>query len=278
MALTFRSIVALVTGAAFLFACATEQAAPKKRKKSPIDPGDEWYDDEIPTEEVPIEPTYVNEDSGAFQPAPGRPATGNKDAGGPKVDGGTTNDGGVVTKTFCNAGAPIVAGDLAVVEILIASRTGSGDDGEWLEVQNTHSDCWLKLTGVTVESPRGLAQPNVATVADGTELAPLGTLIVADSADPAKNGGLAGSVFAFNAADVLKNDGDTLLIKSAGTTIDSVTYPGFSNIETGRTLSFPSDCKWTDRASWERWSLSFDSWSAGKRGTPNKANADVACF
>jgi hypothetical protein len=276
MALSFRSVVALVTGAAFLFACAAEEAATKRKKKSPIDPGDEWYDDEIPTEEVPIEPTYVNEDSGAFQPAPGRPSSGAKDAGTPKVDGGTTTDGGIVTKTFC--ATPLAAGDLAVVELLIASRTGSGDDGEWLEVQNTHADCWLKLTGVTVESPRGLAQPNVATVTDGLELAPLGTFVVADSTDPLKNGGLKGTVFAFNATDVLKNDGDSVLIKMGTTTIDTITYPGFSNLETGRTLSFPSDCKWTDRASWDRWSLSFDSWSAGKRGTPNAVNGDVACF
>jgi hypothetical protein len=272
MAPSFRSIVALVSGAAFLFACAAEEVATKKRKKSPIDPGDERYDDEVPVEEQPIEPTYVNEDNGAFQPAPGRPASGNKDGGGPKADGG------IVTKTFCNSGAPIVAGDLAVVELLIASRTGSGDDGEWLEVQNTHEDCWLKLTGVTVESPRGLAAPNIATVTDGLELAPLGSFVVADSADPAKNGGLTGSVFAWNATDVLKNDGDSVLVKVGATTVDTVTYPGFSNIETGRTLSFPSDCKWTDRASWDRWSLSFDTWAAGKRGTPNAANADVACF
>lgn len=276
MALTFRSVVALVTGAAFLFACAAEETAAKRKKKGPIDPGDEWYDDEVPTEEMPIEPTYVNEDSGAFQPAAGRPANGTKDAGGPKVDAATTNDGGVVTKNFC--AAPLAAGDLAVVEILIASRTGSGDDGEWLEVQNTHADCWLKLTGVTVESPRGLAQPNVATVTDGLELAPLASFLVADSVDPAKNGGLKGSVFAWSATDVLKNDGDSVLVKAGAVTVDTITYPGFSNIETGRTLAFPADCKWTDRSSWERWSLSFDSWSAGKRGTPGGPNADVACF
>lgn len=279
MALRLRSFVALVTGAAFLFACAAEEVASKKRKKSPVDPGDEWYDDEVPAEEQPIEPTYVNEDNGAFQPAPGRPASGNKDGGTtPKPDGGTTTDGGVVVKTYCNAGAPIVAGDLAVVELLIASRTGSGDDGEWLEVQNTHNDCWLKLTGVTVESPRGLAAPNVATVADGLELAPLGTFVIADSTDPVKNGGIKGDVFAFNATDVLKNDGDSILIKTGATTVDTITYPGFSNIETGRTLAFPADCKWSDRPTWERWSQSFDTWATGKRGTPNAANADVACF
>jgi len=275
MVLSFRTVVAFVTGAAFLLACTAAETS-KKKKKSPVDPGDEWYDDEVPSEEQPIEPAYVNEDSGAFTPAPGRPSSGQKDGGGPKVDGGTTTDGGVVVKTFCNA--PLQAGDLAVVEILIASRTGSGDDGEWLEVQNTHDNCWLKLTGVTVESPRGAAAPNIATVTDGLELAPLGSFIVADSTDAAKNGGLKGDVFAFNATDVLKNDGDTILIKSGATQIDSITYPGFSNIETGRTLAFPSDCKWSDRSSWERWSLSFDTWSTGKRGTPNAANADVACF
>lgn len=264
---SFRRTVALVSGALFLMACVTE-AAPKKKKKTPIDPGDEWYDDEVPTEEQPIEPTYVNEDSGAFG-APSRPASG--DGGRPD----TVPDGGLVTKIFC--GGALAPGDLAITELLIASRAGSGDDGEWLEIANTR-DCWLRVQGVVVESPRGQAAPNVATVEDDLELPPGGTFVVAASADPAKNHGLPGKVIAWSATDILKNDGDTVTVKIGGTVLDAVTYPTFNNLETGRALAFPQDCAWNVRSSWERWSLTFTEHAPGQRGTPNSPNADVACF
>jgi hypothetical protein len=266
--LSLRTGFVLFTGAAFLLACAADAAAPKKRKKSPVDPPDSWYDDEVPVEEQPIEPAYVNEDSGAFG-ASSRPAKNDK-------DGGTaTPDGGLVTKIFCLG--PLAAGDLVVSELLIASRAGSGDDGEWVEITSTR-DCWLRIQGVTVESPRGQAAPNVAKVEADVDLAPKGTFVVADSLDPAKNYGITGKVIAWNAADVLKNDGDTIAVKSGETVIDTVTYPTFNNLETGRSLAFPSDCAPAVRTDWKRWSLTFTDRAPGQRGTPNAANDDVACF
>lgn len=270
--MSLRSGFLLFTGAAFLLACAADAAAPKKKKKSPVDPGDEWYDDEIPTEEQPIEPAYVNEDSGAFG-ASSRPAKNDKD-GGTRLDA-SVPDGGLVTKIFCQG--PLAPGDLAVTELLIASRAGSGDDGEFVEITSTR-DCWLKIKGVTVESPRGQAAPNVATVDADLELPPHGTFVVADSLDPAKNYGIQGKVIAWNAADVLKNDGDTITVKSGTTTIDTVTYPTFGNLETGRSLAFPVDCTWNQRADWKRWSVTFTDRAPGQRGTPNAPNDDVACF
>lgn len=269
---SLRSAIALVSGAAFLLACVTEAAPGKKKKRSPVDPGDEWYDDEIPSEEMPIEPAYVNEDSGAFG-AGSRPAS--SEGGVRPVDGGVP-EGGLVTKIYCQG--PLVAGDLAIVELLISSRPGSGDDGEWLEIQSTRTDCWLKLEGVTVESPRGQAAPNIAAAPADLELPPNGTFVVASSADPAKNHGIGGKVIAWNATDVLKNDGDTVVVKSGATVIDSLTYPAFSNLETGRTLAFPEDCAWGFRSSWDRWSLTFTEHDPGQRGTPNAPNTDVACF
>jgi hypothetical protein len=131
---------------------------------------------------------------------------------------------------------------------------------------------------VAVESPRGAAAANVATITDDFELEPHGTFVVADSADPSKNHGIPGKVVAWEASDVLKNDGDTLTVKIGSIQVDTLTYPAFSNLVAGRALAFPVDCSWPDRADWERWSFTFDEFATGFKGTPNTDNADVACF
>lgn len=269
----FSCAVLMATGAAFLFACAAGETSSTKKKRTPIDPGDEFYGEEVSSEDDGLSPT-TNEDSGAFAPAPARPASGGKDAG-PVVDGGPT-DGGVVVKTYCPT--PVAAGDLVVTELMVSSRAGSADDGEWVEIQSK-KDCWLKLKGLVVESPRGAAAPNTVTIVEDFELAPKGTFVVADTADPTKNGGIPGKVFAWDTTDVLKNDGDTVTVKMGAATIDTLTYPGFSNLEAGRSIAFPSDCPATaSRTDWARWSLTFDEWKPGKKGTPNGANDDVACY
>lgn len=267
-------VIAAITGAAFLFACATEATTPTKKKRTPVDPGDDFYGEDVGEVDDGLAPTS-NEDSGAFAPAPARPAPpGNKDAG--PVDAGPTTDGGVVQKVYCSTA--LAAGDLSIVELMISSRAGSADDGEWVEIQSK-KDCWLKLKGLVIESPRGAAAPNSVTITEDFELAPKGSFLVADSADAAKNGALPGKVFSWETTDVLKNDGDTVTVKMGATTIESLTYPGFSNLEPGRTLAFPSDCPSTaSKTDWARWSLTFDEWKPGKKGTPNKANDDVACY
>ena len=165
----------------------------------------------------------------------------------------------------------------AIVELMITSKSGSGDSGEWIEIQNTRA-CWLELKGLTVESPRGASAPNVATITDDFELAPNATFVVADSDDPVKNHAIPGKVISWNATDVLKNDGDTLTVKLGAVQVVSLTYPAFTNLTPGRALSFPIDCAWSDRASWPRWSLTFTEYATGFKGTPNGDNADVACF
>jgi hypothetical protein len=273
--LDWRFLTIAFTGAAFLFACASAPAASTKKKRTPVEPGDEFYDDDIPSQEEGLSPTS-NEDSGAFSPASERPSvSGPKDdGGGPVLDAGS-DSGTVQPKVFC-AGA-LAPGDLTIAELLINSRAGSGDDGEWVEIRSTRT-CWLKLQGLVVESPRGTAAPNTTTIAEDFELAPKGSFVVADSADPAKNHALPGKVFAWGATDVLKNDGDTVALKLGATVIDSVTYPAFSNLEPGRTLAFPDDCPANVRTDWTRWSLTFDVYATGFKGTPNGANADVACY
>ncbi len=273
----WRFLTVAFTGAAFLFACASAPAASTKKKRTPVDPGDEFYDDDVPSQEEGLTPTSL-EDSGAFSPASERPAvTAPKDAGTPILDAGS-DSGTVQPKVFCTGA--LAPGDLTIGELLITSRAGSGDDGEWVEIRSTRS-CWLKVQGLSVESPRGSATPNAVTIAEDFELAPKGTFIVADSADPAKNHALPGKVFAWGATDVLKNDGDTVALKVGATIIDTVTYPAFSNLEAGRTLAFPDDCPANVRTGWTRWSLTFTVYSpgqAGFKGTPNATNVDVACY
>ena len=267
---SWRSVAVVLTGASLLVACAVgETDATTKKKKAPID---DFFGEEVPTAEQPMEPENVNENSGAFG-ASERPATPSEDSG--RQDAGPIGDGGALPKVYC--GSTLAPGDLAIVELMITSRPGSGDSGEWVEIRSTR-DCWLKLQGVAVESPRGTAPPNVATITDDVELEPHGTFVVAGSADPLKNHGIQGKLVAWGATDVLKNDGDTVTITIGTIQIDTLTYPAFNNLTPGRALSFPADCAWADRASWARWSLTFTEFSPGFKGTPNAPNADVACF
>lgn len=261
MALGLLAVVSFV-------ACTASETTGTKRKSNPVDPGDDYFDDDVPSQEQPLAPSETP-DGGAVFGASSRPASP-RDSGADVV----VVDAGPQPKVYCEG--PLVAGHLAVTELLVSSRSGSNDDGEWVEITNTRS-CWLKIQGITVESPRGTAF-NTAIVTDDLEIGPVGSFIVADSVEQAKNHGLPGIVVAWNAADVLKNDGDTITVKLGDTVIDSLTYPAFSNLEPGRTLAFPDDCTWGVRSDWERWSLSFDNWTTGMVGTPNATNDDVACY
>lgn len=263
----WRPWIVVLTGSALLLACTLGESAPKRKKRAPVDCAVEDCYSDLPVETTdPLEPDLVNRDSGAFG-APERPSNGGHDQGlaGP-------GDGG---KTYCDP--TLASGDLAIVEIMIASKAGSGDSAEWVEIQSTR-DCWLKLQGVSVESPRGAEIPNVATITDDLELEPHGTFTVASSSEPAKNHNLPGKVIGWNATDVLKNDGDTVNVKLGTILIDSVSYPNFNNLTAGRTLAFPADCKWSDRKDWARWSLSFGEFAPGFKGTPNAPNKDITCF
>jgi hypothetical protein len=250
---------------AFLVACATS-AAPKKNPPAddPNDPGASEYLPDDPVE-TPL-PAEINNNSGAFGPAE-RPAN--------KNDGGTPDDPDAGPQAPC--GDTPALGNLAIVELMISSRSGSGDVGEWAEVKNVTA-CTLKIKGVSVESPRGTAASNVATVTTDIELAPGASFLVADTADTAKNNGLTGTVITWDDSDVLKNAGDTVIVKLGDVVIDKIDYPDLSTLSPGRSFAFPSDCPLADRQDWRRWSLTFNQYAPGFKGTPNAPNADVGCF
>ncbi len=246
---------------------ACSAAADSKSKKEPVIPGDEYWSFDDDVDPDPLVPDEVNDDSGAFTVS-SRPKEGGIDV----VDAGTDASAPTACKT------PVGPGDLAIVELTISSRSGSGDFGEWFEVKNTR-DCISDVGGLVVSSPRGTLTDSF-TVPIGTMLQPGETFVGGNSTDATKNNSLPGLVFSFEKADVLKNDGDTITIVSGSTTVDSITYPKFgTSLAIGVSLEFPADCPpATNRGDWARWSVSGSTFSTGQKGTPNAPNADVTCF
>jgi hypothetical protein len=199
------------------------------------------------------------------------------DDGGSGSDAG--DDGGVVGPPDACAW-PLGAGDVAIVELMIASQQGPGDRGEWFEVQSTRQ-CSVNLNGLHVES-QGANDGSVFSLDVTTDLwiPPNGFVVVADSADPTVDNNLPGTLLVWNAADpadTLDDTGGQLTLSAGQTIVDSLPYPAFV-LYLGTSISFPADCSWSDRSSWARWSYSFNEWTPGFFGTPNADNTDVACY
>jgi hypothetical protein len=170
----------------------------------------------------------------------------------------------------------IGAGDIVIEELMIESVAGSGDDGEWIEVQST-LDCTVDLRGLHAECPHG-AKVVTLDVTDDVWIPPRGTFVMADSLLSAVNHYLPGTVIAWSGhpGDVLRNDGTTVTLSFDGVLIDAVTYPELS-LKVGSSLSFPSDCPLDLRTDWTKWQPSTSSWFSGFYGTPNAPNSDVSC-
>lgn len=171
---------------------------------------------------------------------------------------------------------PLAPGDLLIDELMIESVVGSGDYGEWLEVQST-LDCALDLRGLHGDCPRG-AKVATFDVAGDIWIPPRGTFLVADSSHPAINHQLPGTLIVWfgQPGDVLRNKGTTVTLRVIDTLIDSLTYPALS-LTAGTSLAFPADCDPSVRTDFSRWQRSTSSWFPGFLGTPNAPNLDVHC-
>ncbi|HTB73568.1 MAG TPA: lamin tail domain-containing protein [Polyangiaceae bacterium] len=171
---------------------------------------------------------------------------------------------------------PLGAGALRIDELMIESVAGTGDDGEWLEIESA-LDCAANLNGLHGECPRG---SRVATfdVTSDVWIPPRGTFVVADSNDPAINHYLPGVVVAWfgHLGDVLRNQGATITLRWNGTLVDTVTYPSLK-LTVGDSFSFPSGCDAGMRTDFTAWQRSTGSWFPGFLGTPNAPNTDVTC-
>jgi hypothetical protein len=238
-------------------------------------------------------------------PPPQPPPTGGGRPGNaPPPDGGVPNvrndggdpdpagDGGIGSDLCPGGGAPS-AGDLAVVELMIATvANGATDDGEWFEVQNTRN-CRLNLNGLRIESPRGSENDvDSLQITQDVFLGPHDTFLVADTVPAADNGNLLGTVFVWTPSsdpsatttrDSLRDSGDDKIVvmDSNRNQIDLVSWNAADwGIEDATSVSFSQGCSWPERSNWGNWAWSSASWTdtpTRMYGTPNLPNADVAC-
>jgi hypothetical protein len=171
---------------------------------------------------------------------------------------------------------PLGQGVLMIDELMIEAVAGTGDYGQWLEVQST-SSCAVNLNGLHGECANG-AKLRTFDVTDDLWIPPAGFFVVADSGDPAINHYLPGTVvtWAGQPGDVLRTKGATVTLSAAGTLVDTVTYPAFK-LTVGVSIAFPSDCPASSRSDWTSWQPSTSSWFPGFLGTPNAPNDDVSC-
>jgi len=261
---------------------------PAARKVKKTDAREDLFEDDYAyeEEEVPEEVVEIKPGDAGVISVPVRPNDGGGDARNPDV----------VAPQPCAPG--FAKGDLGVVEIMITSKENSGDVGEWLEIQNTRS-CIANVNGVSVESPRGSTSVDRVTITEDLLIQPYATFIVANDADPTKNGGLPPPVVTFRTptgtatSDVLKNDGDTIVVLAPdGSQIDRLVYPDIRQPDGTRpygiSYALPFDCAWTQRTDPQNdelvnvshWSLSVQTFGSGgaRKGTPNTDNTDVKCY
>jgi hypothetical protein len=218
------------------------------------------------TTAAPVEPMRT-----AVTPPPDDDAT--LDAGGDD-GGGAALSGDDPPAGSCTQ--PLAPGDLAIDELMIESVAGTGDYGQWFEVENTLG-CAINLRGLHGECAKA-AKVVTFDVSDDVWIPPYGFFVVADSVNPTVNHDLPGTVIAWLGSpdDVLRHDGTTITLTVAGTLIEAFTYPELS-LTVGASLEFPSDCDGGLLGNFSSWQTATSSWFPGFFGTPNAPNGDVSC-
>ncbi len=209
---------------------------------------------------------------------------GRRDAGSTDAsmrDTGSTDAGGGIDAGHDAGGStcPVEAGSLAIVEVMISSRSGSGDRGEWFEVVNTR-DCTLDITGLVIVSPSGSGAEQMHTVTGGAVSAGQ-HYVFALSADAGENH-LLPFDYAYGtgaATDVVfNNDSDWIELRAGATVVDRVAWPsgGFTH---GRARQFPAGSDPAANDDWSGWCDATDIYSdAGGTfyGTPQAANGSCS--
>jgi hypothetical protein len=172
--------------------------------------------------------------------------------------------------------SPLSPGDLAIDELMIESVSGTGDYGQWIEVMSL-LPCAVNLRALHGDCVNG-AKVRTFDVTEDMWIPPLGTFLVADSADPATNHDLPLPllVWAGQPGDVLRHKGGTIDLLVDGTLIDSLTFPALK-LTVGASVEFPADCDLSERTDWTAWQTSVASYFPGFLGTPNAPNTDVTC-
>jgi hypothetical protein len=191
---------------------------------------------------------------------------GRPDAGPPQ-DAGPPPDAGVPC-------AP-ATGLVGISEVMISSRSGSGDRGEWFEVRNS-GDCSVLLAGLAIVSPAADGNEKVHVVTGGLLYAG-DSFVFALSALAIDNHGVPFD-YAYGAGSaedvVLDNGSDWLELRYLGASIDRVTWPngGFTS---GAARQFPAALPLGVNDDWGRWcsaSALYSTTGGVFYGTPGVAN------
>lgn len=170
-------------------------------------------------------------------------------------------------------GCPPTSDRIAIVEVMIASKTGAGDRGEWLELLNA-GDCTVDLGGLQLASPAGGPDGPEATytISAGRTIAPGARIVLAQSMSPTENHGLMfDEVYT---ALVFDNGGDWIELRSGAEVIDRVEWNSI-DVTPGTSRRFPDERSIADNHIRNAWcaSTALYSTAGGEfRGTPRGAN------
>ncbi|MEM9195384.1 MAG: lamin tail domain-containing protein [Myxococcota bacterium] len=193
----------------------------------------------IPAENLPPWPLPPREggmpDAGLDADAAVDPDGAIEDATVDAPDDAST-DGAVDADATMDADAPlppcpIEAGDLVITEVMVASRFGSGDLGEWFEVVNRKS-CIADLNGISIISPNGSGFDRTHEITTSVLIGPGQYFVFAFSPIPDENLGIPFN-YAYSAGGammvtdvVLNNARDSLRLEVTATevVIDSVRF------------------------------------------------------
>jgi cysteine-rich repeat protein len=137
---------------------------------------------------------------------------------------------------YCKA-EPAV-GELVVTEIMFNpdNNQTSAEDGEWFEVLNTSSKS-IDIRGLQLASVTGAGNAELHTIAGETPLvvAPGARVVLAKSADPAKNNGIQ-VFYAYGSSITFRNsDEDFIEIKVASSSPLTIDKAGYTKTNSGST-------------------------------------------
>ena len=163
--------------------------------------------------------------------------------------------------------APSEAGQLVITEFMARSQSGSGDNGEWIELYNPTA-LFLDLNGCRLKDAGSDEH-----VISGLIIEPMQYALLAKSALPDENHGIDPD-YVYTGFS-LTNGGDEIILTCADLTIDQVV---FSSEVVALAQSAQLDPTFTNAASNDdmaNWCLSWDTFNdQDMKGTPGAANAE----
>lgn len=204
------------------------------------------------------------------------PDAGRRDSGPPAMMDAGTRDAGPPPMPDAGMTCMPASANLAIVEVMVASASGSSDRGEWFEVLN-FGDCTVSLAGMVIESPTSTGMPKMHMVTGGF-IAPGQHFVFALSGSPAENHGLPHDyVYGTGGADdvILNNGADSLTLRAtSGAMIDVVMWPS-GGFNYARSRQFPSTLMPVMNDAWSRFcdsTVVYSTMGGMFYGTPQVAN------